>query len=129
MKRAAPALAALIAALAIAGCGAGTFTIRGGLVVEDTTDGVADCQFAGTGYSDIAPGTQVTVTAPDGTVIGAGELRRPVIRAGGTVCLFPFTVTGVQGGEARYGVSVSRRGTVWFSPQKVTGATLELGSP
>jgi hypothetical protein len=102
--------------------------VHGGLIVTDFSNQGLGCQLSGTGYSDIAPGTQVVITAPDGTVLGSGALRNPVSKVQGSICLFPFTVSGIQGGEARYGVSVSDRGTVWFSPQKVAGATLELGS-
>lgn len=123
-------MAAAAAALTIlAGCGGSSpLTIHGTMQVTDFAIDGKNCLLSGTGYDDIAPGTQVTVTAPDGTVLGSGALGDPKAASGGIICQFPFTISSVQGGEDRYGVAVGRRGTVWFSPAKVTHAALELGN-
>lgn len=123
MKRASSscALTALLAVLALAGCGSGTVTVRGGMIVRSQEILGDSCRLSDTGFADIAAGAQVVVTAPDGTVIGSGALRSPVVRSA-TACYFPFTVAGVHGGEARYGVEVASRGTVWFGPPKIADA-------
>lgn len=118
-----PAVALAAAALA-AGCGASSITIHGKMAVSPDSPG---CDLSDSGYSDVQPGAQVTVTAPDGTVIGSGALGSPKSSQGGFLCTFPFTVTGVQGGEPRYGIAVSHRGTVWYSPSEVGHAALSLG--
>lgn len=101
-------------------------TVRGTLVVSDPDDGVSGCDYSDTGYSDIDEGAQVTVTSPSGTVIGNGALEAGVPEQG-TDCEFPFTVAGVKRGLPRYGVTVSHRGTIWFSPSEIASASLTLG--
>jgi hypothetical protein len=120
---------AVLAAVLIAGCGGSApLTVHGTLQVSDFSDSGTGCDLGSTGYSDITPGAQVVITSPQGTVLGSGALGDPVSEVGSVICTFPFTVTGVQGGEARYGVTVSHRGTVWFSPQRIQHAGLQLGS-
>ena len=122
------AAVALAAGLTLSACSSSPITIHGTLTVSSFDNSGSNCLFGeDSGYSDIAPGTQVTVTAPDGTVLGSGSLGSPRVRVQGTLCQFPFTVRDVKGGEARYGVAVSHRGTVWFSPKEVPTAGLELG--
>jgi hypothetical protein len=119
---------AVLAALTLAACGSSPVTIHGLFTVSSFSNDGSNCVFGeDSGYSDITPGTQVTVTAPDGTVLGSGSLGSPVVKNNGDLCGFRFTVRGVKGGEARYGISVSKRGTVWFSPSQVPHATLGLG--
>jgi len=125
-----PAAAAAAAIALLAACGGSSpLTIHGTLEVSDFSNSGSGCLFrSDSGYSDIAPGTQDTVSAPDGTVIGSGALGQPKSHVQGVVCTFPFTITDVQGGEPRYGIAVSHRGTVWFTPDKVEHAGLSLGN-
>ena len=128
----AAALAAVAAAAlpVLAGCGGSSaLTIHGTLEVSDFSNDGSSCLFGSdSGYSDLAQGTQVTVSAPDGTVLGSGALGDPQSGGNGVVCDFPFTIKNVQGGEPRYGIAVSHRGTVWFSPKEVTHAGLSIGN-
>lgn len=127
--RAGALLAAGTAALTMAACSASPVTVHGNLDVDDFSNSGSGCLFGSdSGYSDISQGAQVTVTAPDGTVLGAGQLGAPVSKVGSTVCLFRFTVSDVKGGEPRYGVTISHRGTVWFTPKQISTAGLQLGS-
>lgn len=115
-----------LAAVLAAGCSGGPIAIHGTFRVHDARNRGTGCEFTGTGYADIFAGTQVVVTAPDGTVIGSGALGKPRARADATTCAYRFTITGVDPSEARYGIEVARRGVVWFSPQAAPHAALVL---
>jgi hypothetical protein len=90
-----------------------------------TSDGVS-CQGSG-GYSDIVPGTEVTVTNGSGKLLAQTTLGP----GSGTdsSCVFSFSVRLTEG-EDQYGVSVSHRGTVTFtfSQLDTVGIALTLGS-
>jgi hypothetical protein len=100
-------------------------------------------------YPDITDGSQVTVTDPSGKVIGTGTLSYSQVRTDvealilgkamglgaeadlmeADIAVYTFTVTGLPGGETRYGFSVgTNRGTIWESPQQVKDPALSLGS-
>jgi hypothetical protein len=116
-----------------------TLHVRGTLTLRDPDAGYGiytqECIGEG-GYDDIAPGAQVTVTAPDGTVLAVGHLG-----AGGTVggdgsriggsCVFPFEVAGVPAGRGLYGIEVSHRGVVVYQESDLStvldGPTLTIG--
>ncbi|MGH3191742.1 MAG: DUF2510 domain-containing protein [Streptosporangiaceae bacterium] len=97
---------------------------------------------------DIADGTQVTVTDSSGHVIGTGTLAEDDSAAAmkavtaydklqaslgtfgdGGLSIYDFTVTGLPGGETRYGISIGQdRGTVFFSEKQMrAGPALNLG--
>lgn len=80
----------------------------------------------GGGYSDIGPGTQVTVKNGKGDVLTTTELGPG--EGGRFMCTFPFTFE-VTEGEDRYIVSVGRRGELSFSfgDLKANGVSLVLG--
>jgi hypothetical protein len=83
------------------------------------------CESAG-GYSDITPGTAVTIGGPAGQTLGIGALSAGVETSGG-YCVFSFDVQ-VQGGQALYTVTISHRGTQTFTPAQVaSGIALTLG--
>lgn len=115
------AVIAVVVGLAL---GSGSVTIHGTLEVDDFT---GQC-LNDPGFSDLTAGTQVVVKDSTGTVIGTGALGfnaqqtqiQSSLQPGLSVCIYPFTVTGVQGGEPRYGIEVSHRGTVWFSAKQIT---------
>lgn len=103
--------------------GASGITSHGSLEVDDFT---GNC-LTDAGFSDITAGSQVVVTSSAGNVVGTGTLSYDAqqsqfqsgLQPGLSVCIYPFTVT-VPGGLSRYGITVSHRGTVWFSPAQMT---------
>ncbi|WP_197380481.1 DUF732 domain-containing protein [Mycolicibacterium mengxianglii] len=107
---------------------AGTFTLN-----DDSPSYVApsievsgsSCVGAG-GYSDIGPGTQVTVKNGQGDVLATTELEPGT--GGRFLCTFPFSFE-VTEGEDRYIISVSRRGDMsyTFGELKSNGVVLTLG--
>jgi zinc-ribbon domain len=118
---------ALVAAAAVVGLGgsgavAPHHAITGTLQLNDTSDasggahgitaGVANqCNGSG-GFSDIVPGTQVTVKDGDGKLLGTGTLSA----GSGDInhCSLTFTVAGVPE-VAFYAIEVSHRGALDFS--------------
>ncbi len=104
--------------------GASAVTIRGTLEVDDFQ---GNC-LTDAGFSDLTAGTQVVVTNASGSVVGTSALTYSTSRSaaqsslqpGLSVCIYPFSVTGVKGGQSRYGVTISYRGTVWFTPKQIT---------
>ena len=98
-------------------------TIRGALEVDDFQ---GNC-LTDPGFSDITSGAQVVVTNSGGSVIGTSSLgfsasqsaEQSSLQPGLSVCIYPFAVSGVKGGQSRYGITVSHRGTVWFSPSQI----------
>ena len=119
-------IAVIVIALAIFGVtrlGVSTVTVHGTLEVDDFQ---GDC-LTDPGFSDIAAGTQVVATNSDGSVIGTSSLgfsasqsaEQSSLQPGLSVCIYPFTVSGIKGGQSRYGITVSHRGTVWFSPSQI----------
>ena len=121
------ALATLAAVVTIGGCGSSHRTISGELSIHESVFkappqgiGESSCK---DGSWNPAPGTQVTVKAPNGTVIGTGDLGEwttnapaKVYMAGQPViytCKLPFSVQNLPA-ESRYGFSVSGvPGTQW----------------
>lgn len=117
---------ALLLTLTIAG--PATFTLHGSLLLADsfTRDLDETCRGEG-GYSDIAGGTQVTVSDDTGTVIAVGALAP----GWGSVhsCILPFTVHDVPAGHEFYQVEVSHRGKIKFREEEAKNGlpTLSLG--
>jgi hypothetical protein len=110
--------------------GGSTITAHGSVEVDDFQ---GSCL---TDYPDLTAGTQVVVTDSGGSVIGTTELgysadessALSALQPGMSVCVYPFTVK-VPGGQARYGITVSHRGTVWFtSAEMVKGPGLSITS-
>lgn len=100
-----------ICALAMAGClGGPTHTVTGLIdLVDSTTAGIAvtgtTCRGIGT-YSDLGPGTPVTVEDGSGGIMGSlspGEVRSS------TDCRFTFSVTGVPAAPS-YALAIGQRG-------------------
>lgn len=131
--------AGLVLGLAVSGCGgASKFTLRGGisLIVCDGSNAIA-CQAvdqvqartAGdavgkscsngsgssgvAGFSDIAAGTQVTVTNEKGALIATGTLTSGAFGPH-LSCRFPFTISDVPGAKF-YSIEVSHRGSETYS--------------
>lgn len=125
-------LAALgVTALLLAG-GSSSISAHGTMELDDFT---GDC-VSDAGFSDITDGAQVTVTNSSGTVIGNGTLSYDTnqssaqsnIQPGMSVCIYRFAVT-VPGGLSRYGITISHRGTIWFTSAQMTkGPGLSLSS-
>jgi hypothetical protein len=84
------------------------------------------CSSATSDYPDVEQGTQVVVTNSAGTVMATSQLgkgrQRDLSGFGsfGATCSYAFVVQ-VPGGLARYGITVSHRGTIWFSAQQMQG--------
>jgi len=132
----------IVAAIAIIGLGIGfgagyaahgsgtaskkTVTVHGSLTLTQGAykegDGT-DCT-AGDGFSDISPGTAVTVGDDAGATLAVGQLQAGQITGGG--CAFGFDVK-VPAGRTSYTVTVSHRGTQVFSPDQIGEADMTLG--
>jgi hypothetical protein len=107
------------------------------IAVEGNMQVGEDCLSGSSDYPDIDQGAQVVITTSSGTVIattalGAGHQAQelPGYGAFGDFCNYPFSVK-VPGGQAQYGVTVSHRGTIWFTPQQMAkgpGLTLNPSS-
>lgn len=104
-----------------------TFTLRGSLTVANNLKGSisykgTNCE-GGSGYSDLTPGTAVTVGNSTGQVVATGAIgstytattvvsgvaglpAAPMV----TSCVLSFTVQGVPEGLPSYVVTVSHRG-------------------
>jgi hypothetical protein len=84
------------------------------------------CEGSG-GYSDIGPGTTVTVKNGSGTILAQTTLGQGV--GGYTLCTFSFSVRLTEG-EDTYSVEVSHRGAVnyTFSQLDTLGIGVSLGS-
>lgn len=130
-KRRWPIWAAVGAAIVLFLCCAGTatagavvwkmrhddFTVTGDLTLSDggTKDG-AVCSGSEM-YSDIVPGMQIVVSDPAGTVVAIGALGEGVSK--GSDCVFPFTIAHVPKMEKFYGVTISQRGTLTYTPKQM----------
>ncbi len=76
-------------------------------------DGAGGCTGRG-GYADIHQGAQVTVTGPDGSVLGFGTLSSGYLENSNT-CRFTFTVE-VAGGQDSYAFTSSpQRGVIRYT--------------
>jgi hypothetical protein len=73
------------------------------------------------GYDDVTPGAQVTVTSPKGDVVAVGRLDTGD-KHGAFTCRFPFTVEDIPIGSKLYSVEVSHRGALTY-----TQAEMEAG--
>jgi hypothetical protein len=145
-------LAGLLAApFSLAACSSSPppITAHGTLMVET---GLLSGLTAQSAYPDITDGSQVTVTDSSGTVIGSGDLSYSepktlelVLAASAKmgqnastvasalsqdVAVYTFTVSGLPGGEQRYGIKAGQnRGTIWFTASQMkSGPQLTLGS-
>lgn len=122
------------------------FTLRGSVTVYNDFTGSLDiatdtnCQGA-KGYSDLTPGTAVTVQGPQGQIVATGSLQMGTPGDGHPItigdfhatsfesCSMPFTVPGVPQGLTSYSVTVSHRGTQVFSADQAAfgGVHLSIG--
>ncbi len=112
-------LAALVA-VAVAACGATAprAHARAATLVSGVVEVTAvDCANALTLPAAVQPGTQVTVLAPSGTVLGTAALGAAVSAGppsyGMSTCALPFTLTGVPV-QRLYGIRLAGvSGTTW----------------
>lgn len=113
-----------------------THTVTGSFVLTDTSvysSGITavggQCQGAD-GYSDIGPGTPVTLKDENGTTLADTSLGYGT----GTVarCTFTFTLTGVTDTAKFYSIEVGRRGAITNSHDELKAAgwtfSLSMGS-
>jgi len=83
---------------------------------------------AGGGYGDIS-GAQVVVSDAAGKTIATTQLQEAGILhlAGGANCVYDFAMA-VPGGEKFYGIEVSHRGRLQYSPEQLrTEIALKVG--
>lgn len=130
--------AALLAPLALTGCGSDPKLITLGGTLTINAEGVEtafvwgepgryDCHGTG-GYDDVKAGTQVTVKDAAGKVVGVGQLGQGTATIGwmggeqtATQCTFPLKVNNVPAGDF-YEVQVGGR-----KPIAVTAAQVDAG--
>ena len=123
-------IGAIAAALCASACGSpalkvvtsattSSYSITGSLALIDFATAESNC-FGQGGYSDIGPGTQVTVTDQSGTIVGTGQLGTASVSGAATTCTFPFVASGLPR-ESFYGVSVSHRGVQNYSFSQLQG--------
>lgn len=93
------------------------------------------CAAGSAGYSDIAAGTQVTVTGSDGEVLALGALEPGGTQAVDDVftvdyyppCVFPFEVHDIPDTGEIYGLEVSHRGVIQFTKADAESLAVSLG--
>ena len=108
----------------------GTITVDGSPGTTIASSDGTTCEGAG-GYSDITPGTAVTVANAQGQVIATGALGTGVMASGGGIgaCSLSFSVPNVPDGLPTYSLTISHRGTqVIPSAEAHSGVALSLGS-
>ncbi|WP_207545588.1 hypothetical protein [Mycolicibacterium fortuitum] len=100
----------------------GTLTLNGGdfsVMTGSNCRGVR-------GYSDIGPGTAVTVSDEEGTLLAKGSLDIGYGESGW--CSLPFHITDVPGGKHFYKVEVAHRGEVSYTEAEAKASVhLQLG--
>lgn len=125
-------LLAIVIIIAVATHGPQTFTVKGGLVIVDSSvipTGTKTCAATG-GYEDIDKGTSVVITDAAGKTIALGKLDEGrSIPDANDECAFFFTVKNVPDGQKFYGIEVSHRGNVKYSLKEMKkGPVLSLGT-
>ncbi|MGY1808554.1 hypothetical protein ACI8AF_14390 [Blastococcus sp. SYSU D00669] len=93
-------------------------------LLEDAKSAAAGCIGQG-GYSDIGPGTPVTIKSGTGEILGAGSLGRGS-NASGVNCLWSVIVRDVRLGEAFYSAEVGSRGAITYSQAELAGNGYEF---
>ena len=104
----------------------GSIQVAGSLVMTDASNtNTSPCDLSGTGYDDIAAGTEVEITDDAGKTLTLTSLESGT--AGVSDCTFPFTAS-VPAGKKYYKISVSHRGFVTFPEADMSSPELTLGS-
>lgn len=113
-----------------------THTVTGSFVLTDTSVDLAGItaiggQCQGTdGYSDLGPGTPVTLKDENGTILADASLSLGTGTS--SQCTFTFTLTGVPDTARFYSVEVGRRGAITDSHDELQAAgwmfSLSMGS-
>jgi hypothetical protein len=103
--------------IGVAACGPGAVTshaLTGTLTLKAGDSRTPTCEGTG-GYSDIHPGTQLTVKDEAGVIVGSGTLGAATSPADTRYpCEYPFTISEV-GAAKFYSVEVSKRGALTYS--------------
>lgn len=127
----------LLAAVAAVAVGAGVYLAVGGSPSQVHVHGTLSLAAGGFlpeangcagdgGYSDITPGTAVTVGGSTGQTLGIGALSAGQENAD-AACVFTFDVA-VPAGQSVYTVTISHRGTQTLTAEQVAnGIDLTLG--
>lgn len=124
-----PATIALHGTLVLSSAGDFSWDFLGGSDTETV------CYGGDGGYSDIKPGASVVVTNETGTTIGVGVLDSATATIHGKgrnaraeSCDFTFSVENVPVSAKFYGIEVSHRGVVQFTPSQIGEIHLTLGN-
>jgi hypothetical protein len=105
---------------------AGTFTIRGQVVLAGSYEGIGFEECSGQGRGDIRRGLRITVTDLAGAALGSAPLGPGAVDI--PRCKFPFVVTNVPAARGTYTVTVGEHGKVGFAePDLAELITLTLG--
>lgn len=89
-----------------------------------TNPGLGDPCSAGDGYTDIAPGTTVTIGGATGQSVAVAALSAGKVASSGS-CEFDFTASVPD--QASYTVTISHRGTTtWTKAQATSAAGITL---
>jgi Protein of unknown function (DUF2510) len=135
---AAAGVAVLVAVAVAIGAGAmsahahqATTTLSGTFDLYDADSADSNC-FGQGGYSDIGPGTPVTVTNENGTVIGTASLGHGS-SSGGNDCTFTYGIDGLPSNASQYLIEVGSRGNVGYSHDQMVesgwAVSTKLGDP
>jgi hypothetical protein len=100
------------ASVATASAGPGTRDVTINFVLNDSDTARAGCIGQG-GYSDIGPGTPVTLKNASGTILGAASLGSGSASTG--TCLWSVTLRDVPLDEDFYSAEVADRGAITHS--------------
>lgn len=100
------------------------FDLRGTFTLNSGGYGYSTCGGSG-GYSDISPGTAVTVYNAAGTVLSQGALGTGRPNGAGS-CVFTLSAPNVPAGEKFYLVEVSHRGRIMVQPEDARNGNVAL---
>lgn len=113
----------LVVLLPRGGPAAATQTVTVKFHLDDYDTAYAGCHGQG-GYSDIGPGTPVTVRNASGEVLGAAALGAGKASSNGvqaSSCDWTVTIDGVRSGESFYSAEVGKRGAITKPGGDLTG--------
>lgn len=97
--------------------------VAGVFMLNDSDSALQNCEGQG-GYSDIFPGTSVTIRDEQGKIVGSTSLGRG--ESFGDYCLYTIAPTQVSSSNF-YTVEVSHRGQVTLEKDELGSMSLSLG--
>jgi hypothetical protein len=101
----------------------GTISVFGTLTLTSGFANLDGQRCAGRGgFDDVHEGAQVVLTDASGTTLAVGALLPGLIQSDG--CVFAFAIQNVPSGKGFYGVTVSHRGTLQYSEDRLKQGAL-----